>query len=81
MGAPNQQSSRLTLLEPCAPYKLTKYTIVEGEIKKTEMKINGYQAETDHAKIIPIVLVRSSSANPNRNRRDLSLDSQLAICS
>lgn len=35
------QSGRLTLGEPCAPYKLTKYAIVDGEIRKTEMNIHG----------------------------------------
>ena len=29
------KSGRLTLGEPCASYKLTKYTIVDGEVKKT----------------------------------------------
>ena len=35
------KSGRLTLGEPCAPYKVTKYTIVDGEVKKTEMKVDG----------------------------------------
>jgi hypothetical protein len=35
------QSERLTLGEPCAPHTLTKYSIVDGQLQKTEMEVYG----------------------------------------
>ena len=35
------ESGQLTLGEPCSPYKLTRYTVVHGEIKQTEVEVYG----------------------------------------
>lgn len=52
------QSGRLTHGEPCAPYKLTKYAIVDGEIRKTETNIHGRK--------IPLLDIRQKLFNTHK---------------
>ena len=63
------KSGRLTLGEPCAPYKLTKYTIVDGEVKKTEMKVDGRK--------IPLLDIRQKLLNKHEKYMRLHTDSEL----
>ena len=63
------KSGRLTLGEPCAPYKLTKYTIVDGEVKKTEMKVDGRK--------IPLLDIRQKLLNKHEKYMQLHTDSEL----
>jgi len=63
------QSGRLTLGEPCAPYKLTKYAIVDGEIRKTETNIHGRK--------IPLLDIRQKLLNTQEKYMRLHTDSDL----
>ena len=63
------QSQRLTLGEPCAPYTLTKYSVVNGQLQKTEMEVYGIK--------IPLLEIRKKLLKRHEEYMHLHTDKQL----
>lgn len=42
------ESGELTLGEPCAPYTITKYAIINGEVQQSEIDVYGHKVSLLH---------------------------------
>ena len=63
------RSGELTLGEPCAPYTLTKYTVVSGEIQKSELELYGRK--------VPLIDIRRKLLQKHEIYMRLHTDAEL----
>ena len=63
------QTGELTLGEPCAPYTITKYAVVDGKIQKSECEVHGRK--------IPLICIRTKLLQKHEAYVRLHTDEEL----